>query len=133
MEASTHGHMETRTGGGWFTFAGVMFILSGASNLIWGFAALDGKEYLAETGLLFSTLNFWGWVSIIWGTAALIGAGLLLTRSSGAVGFGVTMATLSAIFWLFALPVLPIWSLAIIAIDVMIVFGLISSTDGEGG
>ena len=132
MEASTHHHMEERVGGGWFTFAGVMFIISGASNLLWGFAALDSKSYLTEGGLLFSSLNFWGWVSIIWGCLALVGSWLLLSRASSAVVYGVSMATVSAIFWLFALPVLPIWSLAIIAIDVLIVFGLISDAETNG-
>lgn len=132
MEASTHHHMEERAGGGWFTFAGVMFIIGGASNLLWGFAALDSKSYLTEGGLLFSTLTFWGWVSIIWGCLAIACAWMLLSRSASAAGFGVAMATLSAIFWLFALPVLPIWSLAIIAIDVLIVFGLISDAEGNG-
>ena len=129
MEASTHHHVDTESGSGWFTFAGFMFIIAGAANLMWGFAALDSKQYLPEAGLLFSTLDFWGWVSIIWGIAALTCSGMLLTRSSMAVPMGVTMATLSAIFWLFALPVLPIWSLVIIAIDVLIVYGLVSSSE----
>lgn len=131
MEASTHHHMPEKAGGGWFTFAGVMFVISGASNLLWGFAALDRKQYLPEDGLLFSTLDLWGWISIIWGAAALLGAWLLLNQMRSAVVYGVSMATLSAIFWLFAMPVLPIWSLAIIAIDVLIVFGLVSSAEGE--
>ena len=131
MEAHTHHHMSEKSTGGWFTFAGVMFIIAGASNLLWGFAALDSKQYLPEGGLLFSSLDFWGWVSIIWGVLALIGASLLLSRSAGAVGFGVTMATLSAIFWLFTLPVLPIWSLVIIAINVLIVYGLMSESSDE--
>ena len=129
MEASTHHHHESHIGHGWFTFAGFMFIIAGASNLIWGFAALDSKDYLSSSGLLVSTMNTWGWVSIIWGAAALIGAMMLLMRTSGAAVYGVTMATLSAIFWLFTLPVLPIWSLVIIGIDVMIVFGLISQSE----
>ena len=128
MEAHTEHHLPAKTGGGWFTFAGVMFIISGAANLLWGFAALDNKQYLPEGGLIFSTLEFWGWVSVIWGVAALVGAWLLLIRSQAGVWFGVTMATLSAIFWLFALPVLPIWSLVIIAIDVLIVYGLMSDS-----
>ena len=129
MEASTHHHLEHERGHGWFTFAGFMFILSGAANLLWGFAALDEKQYLPADGLLFSTLSFWGWVSVLWGVVALICSAMLLMRTAGAVGLGVTMATLSAIFWLFALPVLPIWSLVIIAIDVLIVYGLISSSE----
>ncbi|MEI7559567.1 MAG: hypothetical protein WCJ63_03140 [Actinomycetes bacterium] len=131
MEASTHHHHEVETRSGWFTFAGFMFIIAGAANLMWGFAALDSKQYLSEAGLLFSTLTFWGWISIIWGVAALVCSWALLTRSSMAVAMGVSMATLSAIFWLFALPVLPIWSLVIIAIDVLIVYGLVSSSESE--
>ncbi len=128
MEAST----RRPAGGGWFTFAGVMFVISGVANLLWGLAALDKKRYLPEHGLLFSNLTFWGWVSIIWAVLALIGAYLLLTRSPAGVGFAVIMATVSAVFWLFALPVVPIWALAIIAIDVLIIYGVTAHADVRG-
>ena len=116
-------------GAGWFTFAGVMFILSGASNLLWGIGALDTKRYLPEDGLLFSNLTLWGWLSIIWAVLALIGAYLLLTRSPWSGGAGLVLATLSALFWLFALPVLPIWAIMVIAIDVLILYGLATHLD----
>jgi hypothetical protein len=44
-------------------------------------------------------------------------------------GMGIIMAMLSAVFWLFALPVLPIWSLVIVAIDVLIIYGLTAHGD----
>ncbi len=116
-------------GAGWFTFAGVMFIIAAVSNLLWGIAALDSKEYLPEAGLLFSSLTFWGWVSILWALLAFGASYLLLTRSEFGVGLGIIMAMLSAIFWLFALPVLPIWSLVIIGIDVLIIYGLTSHAE----
>lgn len=120
MEAST------RTGhSGWVRFAGVMFIVAAAANIIWGIAALDGKEYLPESGLLFSTLTFWGWVAILWGIVVLIGSYLLLSDSPGGPPTGVVLATVSAIFWLFALPVLPIFAMTIILIDALIIYGLV--------
>jgi hypothetical protein len=120
MESSSH----ARAGEGWFTFAGVMFVIAGAANLLWGIAALDKKDYLPEAGLLFGSLTFWGWISILWAVGALVVGYLVLNRSAMGVGFGILMAMLSAIFWLFALPVLPIWSLVIILIDVLIIYGL---------
>lgn len=48
------------TDGGWLTFAGVMFLIGGAANILWGAGALDNKSYLPESGLLFSTLDTWG-------------------------------------------------------------------------
>lgn len=125
MEAST----RRPEGSGWFTFAGVMLIISGVANLLWGIGALDKKEYLPENGLLFSNLTFWGWLSIAWAVVALIGAYLLLTRSPAGVVIGVSLATVSAVFWLFALPVLPIWALTIIAINVLIIHGLITHAE----
>ena len=116
-------------GAGWFTFAGIMFVISGASNLLWGIGALDSKEYLPEDGLLFSNLSLWGWLSIIWALMAFFGGYLLLTRSEWSGGVALVMATLSAVFWLFALPVLPIWSLIVIAIDVAIIYGVSTHLD----
>ncbi len=127
MEASRG--TSAATGSGWFTFAGVMFVIAGVANLLWGIAALDTKTYLPAEGLLFSTLTFWGWVSIIWALLAFGGAYLLLVRAPASVTYGIVMATLSAVFWLFALPVLPIWSLTILIIDVLIIYGLAQHAD----
>lgn len=120
MEAST-----ARRHSGWVTFAGVMFIIAAAANIIWGIAALDNKEYLPESGLLFSTLTFWGWIAILWGVVVAIGSFLLLSDSPAGPGTGVVLATVSAIFWLFALPVLPIFAMTIILIDALIIYGLV--------
>ncbi|MGK2939315.1 MAG: DUF7144 family membrane protein, partial [Solirubrobacteraceae bacterium] len=111
-------------GSGWFTFAGVLFLIAGAANLLWGIGALDDASYLPEDGLLFSNLTFWGWVSIIWGAISILGGVMLLTRSAVGAILGIVIATLSAFFWMFSLPVLPIWSLVVIGIDLLIIYGL---------
>jgi hypothetical protein len=123
MESSLKRHS------GWVTFAGVMFVVAGAANIIWGIGALSDKEYLPEEGLLFSSLTFWGWISIIWGALLLGGSYLVLSDSPSGLTVGVVLATVSAIFWLFALPVLPIWALTAIIIDALIIYGLLA--EGE--
>jgi hypothetical protein len=127
--ATSHTHSRRPAGAGWFTFAGVMFALAGVSNLLWGIGALDDKKYLPKDGLIVNHLHAWGWVSIIWGLMALAGAFLLLTRNPWSAGVGLVLATLNAVFWLFALPVLPIWSLVVITIDVLIVYHLAIHSD----
>jgi hypothetical protein len=115
---------STARSSGWVTFAGVMFVVAGCANLIWGIGALADKEYLPEEGLLFSTLTFWGWVAIIWGALLLLGSYLLLAGSPSGRTTGIVLAVISAVFWLFALPVLPIFALVAILIDALIIYGL---------
>ena len=123
--ARTH----TPAGSGWFTFGAVMFGLAGISNLLWGIGALDSKSYLPEDGLLASNLELWGWLSIIWALMAVTGSVLLFIRNPWSAGVAIVLATLNAAFWLFAIPVLPIWSLIVIAIDVLIIYGLSMHSD----
>jgi hypothetical protein len=117
----------TARSSGWITFAGIMFLVAGAANIIWGAGALAEKQYLPEEGLLFSTLTLWGWIAIIWGALVLIGSFLLLTDSPSGREVGIVLAVVSAVFWLFALPVLPIFALTAILVDSLIIYGLSSA------
>src|SRR3954463_6323698 len=116
-------------GSNWFTFAAIMFTLAGASNLFWGIGALDNRKYLPEEGLLASNLTAFGWLSIIWAAMALTGAALLFMRNPYSWGVALVLATLNALFWLFAIPVLPVWSLIVITIDVLIIYHIAIHTD----
>jgi hypothetical protein len=129
MQPMATARVHRPAGSGWFTFGAVMFGLAGISNLLWGIGALDSKRYLPEDGLLASNLEVWGWISIIWALLALTGSVLLFIRNPWSAGVAIVLATLNAAFWLFAIPVLPIWSLVVIAIDVLIIYGLSMHSD----
>lgn len=120
------------TGSGWITFAGVLFVIAGCGNLIWGIGALAKKEYLPANGVLFSTLQTWGWIAIIWGVVVLVGAMLVLGRMPSGPVVGIVLATISAVVWLFLLPVLPIFALTAILLDVLVIYGLAAHGLGEG-
>lgn len=109
---------------GWVTFAGVAFLIAAFANLFWGLGALADKAYLSEGGLLWSTLNTWGWVAVIWSAVVFIGAVMLLARMKAGPFVGIVLASLSCIFWLFALPVLPLFALTVIMIDMFVIYGL---------
>jgi len=122
-----------RAGQAWFTFAGILFLIVGVSNLLWGIGALDKKDYLPKEGLLVSNLSVLGTVSLIWAAMTLVTGVLLLTRNAYGAGFAMVVATLSALFWLFAIPVLPIWSLIVISLDVLIIYHLAIHLDDVYG
>jgi hypothetical protein len=115
-------HAETRTG--WITFAGVVLLLGAVANLFWGLAALDSKSYLDESGLLYSTLNTWGWVALGWSGLLAIGGILVLAGTRSGPVVGIVLASVSCIFWLFALPVMPLFAMTVIFVDVFVIYGL---------
>lgn len=114
--------VETRSG--WVTFAGIVLLVGAVANFFWGLAAVDTKAYLDETGLLYSSLETWGWVAIGWSALLLIGGIMLLAQMRYSVGVGIVLAAISCVFWLFALPVMPFYAMTVIVIDVFVIYGL---------
>lgn len=109
---------------GWVTFAGIMFLISSFTNFFWGLAALDTKGYLDEGGLLYSSLETWGWVAIGWSLLVAVGAVMLLAGTRSGPVVGIVLASISAVFWLFALPVMPLFAMTALLIDAMVIYGL---------
>ena len=111
---------------GWVTFAGIMFLVSAFANFFWGLAALDSRSYLAESGLLYNTLETWGWMALGWSAVVLIGGIMVLAGTRAGPAGGVVLASISCIFWLFALPVMPLFAMTVILIDAFVIYGLVA-------
>ena len=61
-------------GAGRVAFAGIMLLVLGTLNVIYGIGALDNANvFVNDTRLVFSDLNTLGWILIIWGVLELIG------------------------------------------------------------
>jgi len=120
--------MPTKTqtpGRGWLAFAGSLLLISGAFMIIDGVAAVsDSKIFVGDAKFVVADLNTWGWAFIFFGGfKALIGAGVF-TRNTLAVAGGIVLAGLSVIVELLAAPRYPLWSLVVIALDVLVIYGL---------
>jgi hypothetical protein len=112
-------------GSGWITFAGIMIMVVGILNVIYGIAAIgDSSFFVHNTKYIVSGLNTWGWVTLLLGVLQIVAA--LSIWQGGAFGqfFGIFVAGLSMIGALLSLPAYPFWSLAIFAVDVLIIYGL---------
>jgi hypothetical protein len=107
---------------GWVTFAGVLLLIAGVLNVIYGIAAIgDSKFFVNDQKYILSGLHTWGWVSLILGVLLLFAAFSLW--SGGLYGriIGIVAAGLSAIAALLSIPGYPFWSLAIFALDIVII------------
>lgn len=113
------------SGAGWVMFAGIMLLIVGVLNVIYGIAAVgDSKFFVHETQYILSGLNTWGWVTIILGALEILAAFSIWSGGGFGRWFGIFVASLSAIGALMYMPAYPFWSLAIFAIDILIIYGL---------
>ena len=119
------GYSDPDRGAGWLLFAGLMIVMVGILNVIYGIAAIDNANFfVANQKYILSDLSTWGWVTLVLGVLQIVAA--FSIWSGGAFGrwFGIGVAGLNAIAALMSLPGSPFWSLAIFTVDILIIYGL---------
>ena len=95
---------------GWLTFAGVYLGIAGALNVIWGITALSKKSYFAEDGLVWSSLDTWGWIALLIGAAQIIGGVAIFMRLTGGMIFGIVLAMGGILVNFGSIGAYPVWS-----------------------
>jgi hypothetical protein len=113
---------------GWWAFAGIMIVIAGGFNLIDGIAALAQKEYFSEQGLLYTNLQFWGWILLVIGAIQVLTAVLIFRRSTAGAVLGIIIAVLSAFAAFFAIGAYPAWAILVLVVDGLIIYGLTRAT-----
>ena len=123
-----------KTQSGWVTFAGVMLFIVGVLNVIYGIAAIgDSSFFVQDQKYILSNLNTWGWVTVILGVFQLVAAFSLWSGNLYGRIFAIAAASLSAIGALLSIPAYPFWSLAIFAIDIIVIHQVAVYGGGSGG
>ena len=123
---------DVRKRSGWITFAGVMALLAGAYNALSGIAALaDDETIAAQAGevLYGIDLTAGGWFWLLVGLAQLVTGVLILQRHLWGLWLGVIFAGLSAMLTVVVMFVFPLWALAVLVIDFLVLFGLLTESD----
>jgi len=110
-------------GSGWLGFASIMLIVAGIGNFIWGITAVARDKLLVHQ-LLFGNLTFWGIVFMIVGVLLVVAGIAVLNKAPWARVFGIVFCSLSIIFYFMVIWAYPAWSILVIAIDVLIIYGL---------
>lgn len=109
---------------GWLLFAGIMIFIAGVLNTIYGIAAIDdSKFFVDDTKYVISNLNTWGWITLIVGVLQLVAAVSIWRGGGFGMVIGMSVAMISAIVALLSIASYPLLSLAIFAVDVLIIYG----------
>ena len=125
MRSARGGAYAEGRGYGLVLFAGVLLLVSGFWNLIYGIAAIaQSHVFVANAHYVFGNLRAWGWVTLIFAILLLIAGGGIMVGNQLARWFGVVVLGLNLIEQMFSIPSYPFWSLTIIALDVVALYGL---------
>lgn len=116
-------------------FAGVMLIVGGGFQAFEALAAIVNDKYLVVLpNYIYSfDLTAWGWIHLIIGLA-LVAIGIFVLMGKGwAKLAGIVVAGLAALANFTWLPYAPFWAIIVIAIDVLVIWALISTRRDEKG
>jgi hypothetical protein len=114
-------------GAGSAVFVGILLMIAGVLNIIYGIAAVDdAKFWVNDSQFVFSSLHTWGWITIILGIIQLTGS--LSLFGGGAYGrlVGIVAASLGALGALLDVGgAHPWWALGVFAICLVCIHGLV--------
>ena len=111
---------------GWVVYAATMATFAGMFNLIYGIVLLFNDTWVGLTteGILAFDLTAWGWILLGLGAVQLVISVGITSGQSWARVVGVLWASLIAVGQMAFLNVYPIWSLIIITMSLLVIYGL---------
>jgi hypothetical protein len=113
---------------GFLIFAAIMLVLVGVFNIIDGLVALYKHDFYVTTrrGLLTFNFTAWGWIMLALGIVLILAGLGLLRGSMWARIVGVIAAGVNAIAQLSFISAYPIWSVIMIAVDILVIWAITS-------
>jgi hypothetical protein len=108
--------------------AAVFMMIGGLFDFFEGVAALiRGQFFVVLPNYAFSiSITGWGWFHLIMGALVFATGAALLTDHLWARIAGVVVASLSAVMNFVLMPYYPLWAFIVIALDIFIVWALLS-------
>jgi hypothetical protein len=118
--------MDEVRGVGRAMFAAVLLMIGGVLNCIYGIAAIGNAHFFTHnTHYVFGDLKSWGWTTLFLGILELIAALSLFGGAAFGRWIAIFAAALVAIESLLEIPAYPFLSLAIFALSLYIISGLL--------
>jgi uncharacterized membrane protein (DUF2068 family) len=114
-------------GQGLVTFAGVMLMIAGILNTLYGIAAIDkANVFTQHARYVFGDLSTFGWFVLALGILQLFAAFAIWRGAAWGRWFGVACASANAILQVIWLPSYPILALTILPLDIIAIYGLLA-------
>src|SRR5690349_6749739 len=97
MRVEERGVYQEPSGEGWLLFAGIMVVIVGVLNVIYGIAAIGNSSFFVnDQKYILSNLNTWGWVTLILGVLQILAAFSIWRGGQFGRWFGIIAAGLRA-------------------------------------
>lgn len=101
-----------------------MLLLCAVFNAVYGLTALTDDDYLHADELLFGDLSMWGAIYLVFAVTQLVAVLLIVRRRPSGVALGIAIVVLHATAVLLAIGAYPIWSVILLVVDGLILYGL---------
>jgi hypothetical protein len=116
---------------GWIYFAGILMLVRSFFQAFLGIVALSKDDFFLVSQDKLAVFNFtaWGWVHLV--LAAIMLTAAFSVFGGGVWGrvVGIFVYSMSLLINLIFLPAYPIWSIAIILMDSLIIYALVVHGD----
>jgi hypothetical protein len=115
-----------RVKSGWVTFAAVVAMIVGVYNVLSGIAAIAKDDRTEALGKILYGIDVsaWGWFWLIIGILQVLTAYLIYDRRAIGQVLGLVWAFISACLTVFVIWVAPLWALAILALQMLVIYAL---------
>jgi uncharacterized membrane protein (DUF2068 family) len=124
---SRYGDPEPAHGFGWVLFAGIMLMIAGSLNILFGVAAVSNSAiYVHDAQYILSDLKTYGWILLVIGAIQFCAAFAIWAGTEWGRWVGVLSAGLNAIAQMMFIPSSPLVSLAIFSLDILVIYGLLA-------
>jgi hypothetical protein len=112
-------------------FAAAMLLLLGGSQFFLGLAGVINDEVFAKVGgyVFRFDATVWGWIHMILGVVFILVGWFVLRGAAWAIWTAIGLAVLNGVLNFLWLPSQPFWAIALIAIDVIVIWAL--ATTGQ--
>lgn len=118
--------VQERQPTGWTVFAGMVLVIVGFLDAMWGLAAILNNQVVVVggQGVIVADVTTWGWVHLILGSIMALTGMALFTGNSTARAVAVVFVAINAISQIVFFPLAPLWAFLMIILDVTIIYQL---------
>ena len=117
---------------GLLTFAAIMMFVLGGFHILLAISEFANSTWVLsrlDIELVIPILLIWGIIDLIIGSIALYAGYSILSGGTFGWIMGYIFATLGIIRWLFHIPVSPVLAVVVIALNALVIYGLVKHTD----
>ena len=122
-----YSYLEDEAGYGLVTFAGVMLMIAGVLNTLYGIAAIDKANFfIRDAKYVVADLATFGWFVLILGAVQIFAAFAIWQGTPWGRWFGVACASANVILQMLWIPSAPVLAMTLLALDIIVIYGLLA-------